>query len=178
MQGGRSRYNRLGSKTFDRCPKEPAGLANVKGQGYMWAPHDLRALDEPPDEPPDDSGDEPPPSGLTEVPPPGPVVELAESCVRFVQAATGVTLDFSPETLPVLDHYIGSRRDDLLQRPETIGLVARAAGTYFGEVVRRQIRSFWNATSDDPAVWEAEARARLPGLSSGGGGLRRHHLRG
>jgi len=105
---------------------------------------------EPLDEPPD----EPPPSGLTEVPPPGPVVELAESCVRFVQAATGVTLDFSPETLPVLDHYVALHRDDLLRRPETIGLVARAAGTYFGEVVRRQIRSFWNATSDDPALWE------------------------
>lgn len=103
--------------------------------------------------------DEPPPSGLTEVPPPVAVVELSEACVRFVLAATGVALDYSPETLSVLDHYIASRRDELVRRPETMGLVARAAGTYFGEVVRRQLHSFWNVASDDPATWELRLEA-------------------
>jgi hypothetical protein len=85
---------------------------------------------------------------------PGPVVELAEACVRFVEAALGIRLDFSPETLPVLDHYVGTRRAELVSKPEMIGLVARAAGAYFGEVVRRRFRSFWHVESDDPSAWE------------------------
>jgi hypothetical protein len=80
--------------------------------------------------------------------------ELAEACVRFVEAALGVRLDFEPETLPLLDHYVASRREELVAKPETIGLVARAAGVYFAEVVRRQFRSFWHAPSDDPSSWE------------------------
>jgi hypothetical protein len=35
-----------------------------------------------------------------------------------------------------------------------IGLVARAAGAYFGEVVRRQLQCFWHTPSDDPTLWE------------------------
>jgi hypothetical protein len=86
--------------------------------------------------------------------PPALAVDLAEACVRFVEAALGVRLDFSPETLPLLDHYVASRREELVAKPETVGLVARAAGAYFGEMVRRQIRSFWHAPSEDPSSWE------------------------
>src|SRR5262245_60041324 len=86
--------------------------------------------------------------------PPALAVELAEACVRFVEAALGVKLDFSPETLPLLDHYMASRREELLAKPETIGLVARAAGAYFGELARRQFRSFWHAPTEDPSTWE------------------------
>lgn len=82
------------------------------------------------------------------------VLEMAEGCVRFVHAALGVRLDFSAETLSVLDHYVGTRRQELVAKPEMIGLVARAMGAYFGEVVRRRIRSFWDAQSDDPSRWE------------------------
>ena len=82
------------------------------------------------------------------------VADLADACVRFVDAALGVRLDFSAETLPLLDHYIGTRRSELVSRPETIGLVGRAAGAYFGEVVRRRFRSFWHLASDDPSTWE------------------------
>jgi hypothetical protein len=88
----------------------------------------------------------------TEAPP--PIDELAEGCVRFVEAALGVKLDWEPETLPVLDHYLATRRTELAQRPETVGLVAQAVGAYFGEVVRRRYHSFWRLGSEDPSSWE------------------------
>ena len=59
-----------------------------------------------------------------------------------MEAAVGVRLDFEPETLPVLDHYVATRRAELTDKPETMGLVARAVGAYFGEVVRRRLRPF------------------------------------
>jgi hypothetical protein len=94
--------------------------------------------------------------GLASAPP--AVAELAEACVRFVRAAVGVSLDFRPETLPVLDHYLATRRDELLRarvsNPEAMGLVARTAGAYFGEVVRAHFRSVWHLPSDDPTSWE------------------------
>ncbi|HEX9296820.1 MAG TPA: hypothetical protein VF881_13340 [Polyangiaceae bacterium] len=86
--------------------------------------------------------------------PPEPVADLARGCVRFVEAALGVSLDFEPETLPVLDHYIATRREELLAKPETMALMARAAGAYFGEVVRRRVSSFWRIASDDPGDWD------------------------
>jgi hypothetical protein len=89
---------------------------------------------------------------------PAPVAELAAACVRFVRAALGVELDFQPETLPLLDHYLATRRDELLAaraaNPDAMGLVARAAAGYFGEVVRAHFGSFWHVPSDDPASWE------------------------
>jgi hypothetical protein len=40
------------------------------------------------------------------------VGDLAESCVRFVHEALGLTLDYTAETLPVLDHYLRERARD------------------------------------------------------------------
>jgi hypothetical protein len=85
---------------------------------------------------------------------PLPIADLSQACVRFVEAALGVKLDFAPETLPVLDHYVSTRRKELTDKPETMGLVARTVGAYFGEVVRRRIASFWHVPSDDPSTWE------------------------
>src|SRR5450432_2264297 len=82
------------------------------------------------------------------------IVDLAQACVRFVEAALGVRLDFTPETLPVLDHYISTRRKELTDKPATLGLVARTVGAYFGEVVRHRIACFWHVPSDDPTAWE------------------------
>jgi len=86
--------------------------------------------------------------------PPVAVAELAAGCVRFVEAALGVRLDFEPETLPVLDHYVATRREELVAKPEMMPLVARAAGAYFGEVVRRRVSSFWRMSSHDPGEWD------------------------
>ena len=89
---------------------------------------------------------------------PQAISELAEACVRFVEAALGVKLDFRPETLPVLDHYLASRRGELLTaqstNPEAMALVARSASAYFGEVVRSRFGSFWHMPSDEPTTWE------------------------
>jgi hypothetical protein len=96
-------------------------------------------------------------------PAPAAVTELADACVRFVRAAVGVSLDFRPETLPLLDHYLATRRDELIAaratNPEAMGLIARAAAAYFGEVVRAHFQAFWHIPADDPAQWELRFEA-------------------
>lgn len=62
------------------------------------------------------------------------VSDLADSCRRFVEKALGVSLDYTQDTLPILDHYLGGSED---MTEEVLGLVAPACGAYFGEVVRR-----------------------------------------
>jgi hypothetical protein len=114
-------------------------------------PHGVDSQDES-DRETDGAGHSAPEEALPDAP--AAIGELAEACVRFVEAALGVRLDGQPETLPVLDHYLATRRAELAQRPETVGLVAQAAGAYFGEVVRHRFRSFWHVVSDDPTTWE------------------------
>jgi hypothetical protein len=47
----------------------------------------------------------------------------------------------------VLDHYVGSVRPTLSDRPELAPLLARATGAYFGEVVRSVVPGFWRLPS-------------------------------
>lgn len=84
---------------------------------------------------------------------PAAVEELGRACVQYVEQALGVTLDFSAETLSVLDHYVTSSRESVLGRPELLPLVTRALGAYFGEVVRRRVPSFWRVPGGDAAEW-------------------------
>jgi hypothetical protein len=84
---------------------------------------------------------------------------LAEGCVRFVQQALGIALDGTPETLPILDHYLGLARDeDARGRDEVLQLIATTAGAYFGEVVRRAVEGArWHLEdADDPSSWRIE----------------------
>lgn len=76
-------------------------------------------------------------------PPPPEIAELAASCVRFVLAKYKVPLDFTSDTLSVLDHYVKEARVDLGARPEGQALIEAAVGAYFGEVVRRVFESTW-----------------------------------
>jgi hypothetical protein len=86
------------------------------------------------------------------LPPPGAVHDLAERTVENVRRALGVTLDYSPETLPVLDHYLTAVPDD---RIETVGLIAATSGAYFGEVLRRALGGEWASIErPDPTEWE------------------------
>ena len=65
------------------------------------------------------------------------VLERAASCVRFVLTTLKIELDFTPETLSLVDHWLGTARaasDDAIE-----ALVTEAAGAYFGEVVRRAL---------------------------------------
>jgi hypothetical protein len=73
--------------------------------------------------------------------------------VRFVERAVGVKLDFTPETLPLLDHYLAGARRVLAEKrsEEPVEVVAQAAGAYLGEVIRRRFPSFWVLTPADPA---------------------------
>jgi hypothetical protein len=76
------------------------------------------------------------------------VLDLADSCVRFVKRALSIELDYTPDTLPILDHYL--REAHGIEREEILNLVAPAAGAYFGEVVRRQLGpGRWHWVSDD-----------------------------
>jgi len=59
-----------------------------------------------------------------------PVVvrDLADSCVRFVQRALRVELEYTPETLPILDHYL--REAHGIEREEVLNLVAPRASDW------------------------------------------------
>jgi hypothetical protein len=102
---------------------------------------------------------QPEPTSLPpEIAPAPPLIDdLARACIRYVREAIGLDLDYQAETLPLLDHYLTSRRVDLAARPEVGALIAHAAGAYFGEVVRRRVRMFWHVPTDDPSGWELRA---------------------
>ncbi len=80
---------------------------------------------------------------------PAPVVELAENCRQYVLQATGVELDHTSDTLPLVDHYLVTARDAVAERPEILPLTARALGAYFGEVMRGGLDAFWRLPDDD-----------------------------
>ena len=86
--------------------------------------------------------------------PPDPVPEYASACLDYVRRALAFELDFTPETLPVLDHYIESVRGTLSERPELAPLLARATGAYFGEVVRTVVPGFWRIPSANVHDWQ------------------------
>jgi hypothetical protein len=86
--------------------------------------------------------------------PPARVAELAEACVRYVERALGVRLDYEPETLPLLDHWLASARGG--SALEVSSIVAHASGAYFGEVVRRRYASWWAILGEDPSAWQVQ----------------------
>lgn len=87
--------------------------------------------------------------------PPSEIADLAQACVRFVHDALGMELDFTPETLPILDHYLRERAAGA--KPEIAELIAPAAGAYFGEVVRRSVPGArWHNPEADYAAYRLE----------------------
>ncbi|HEY4119029.1 MAG TPA: hypothetical protein VGM56_14285 [Byssovorax sp.] len=92
----------------------------------------------------------------TAAPPPAQIKDLADACVKFVERAAKVTLDYEPETLGVLDHWLRETRTEAVGKREVAAFAAQAAGAYFGELVRRRYPSWWRADSDDPALWRIE----------------------
>lgn len=83
--------------------------------------------------------------------PPTAVAELAASCVRFVASRYGVALDFTPDTLSLVDQYVRDARGGAEARPETVPLLAASVGAYLGEVMRRRFGAFWFADGDHSA---------------------------
>ncbi len=114
-------------------------------------------------------------------PPPTAVAELAASCVRYVKQSLGIELDFEPETLPLLDHYLEQARGSLAalrSAPRTLAeahapaalppqatLLIATAGAYFGEVVRRRHDAWWRAEGDDPLAYRVELGSAFVALS-------------
>jgi hypothetical protein len=88
-------------------------------------------------------------------PPPPNVAELAAACVRFVATRYGAALDFTPETLSFVDHWLREARGEIAARPEAVGLVQAAAGAYLGEVIRRRFGATW-VSEGDHADWRLE----------------------
>jgi hypothetical protein len=82
--------------------------------------------------------------------PPRNVEEYAGRTVEYVRRALGLALEYDSDTLPLLDHYLGTVPSD---RPEMIELVVATAGAYFGEVVRRHIGGRWDGTTEEIAEW-------------------------
>jgi hypothetical protein len=95
-----------------------------------------------------------PPSELA--PAPAAILDLSAACCRFVKTAVGVDLDFEPETLSILDHYIDQARQAVAVRPEALAVLAHSVGAYFGEVVRRRHASWWQIDGDDPTYWQIQ----------------------
>jgi len=64
------------------------------------------------------------------------VMDLSVACVTSVKNASGMELDLTQDTLPILDHYAG-----LIDSPrdEIASLVAPISGAYFGELLIRQL---------------------------------------
>ncbi len=90
--------------------------------------------------------EEPPPESHEPLaPPPAEVAELARACIEFVKKATGMELDYTSETLPVLDHYVRTARDEVTGKAELLALVAAPVGAYLGEVARRKFAARWFA---------------------------------
>jgi hypothetical protein len=83
--------------------------------------------------------------------PNAPVMDLTVACVTSVKNATGMELDLTQDTLPILDHYaelVDSPRD------EVVSLLAPMSGGYFGELLRRQLEDGqWVTDSEDYSEW-------------------------
>lgn len=94
--------------------------------------------------PPDDEADD----AVEEAPPPQAVLELAASCVRFVGQRYGVALDFTQDTLPVVDQYVRDAQKEVGARPEAVTLLVASVGAYLGEVMRRSFGAFWFAEGE------------------------------
>lgn len=84
---------------------------------------------------------------------PQPIQELTSNCVEYVARAIGMALDFTPETLGVLDYYAASVRNELAKNPALGPLVAPAIGAYFGELLRVRLDGFWRLPSPNQQDW-------------------------
>lgn len=74
---------------------------------------------------------------------PEKILELAAACARFVQGKYEVPLDFTGETLSLVDQYVRDARESVKKEPATFDLVAYAIGGYLGETMRRTFGGEW-----------------------------------
>jgi len=84
-------------------------------------------------------------------------LELAASAFRMVKQSVKIDLDFTADTLPLLDHHLAMARAEAKQSDDLRQLIATSAGGYFGEVVRRHIPGArWHVQPNDFGAWRIE----------------------
>jgi hypothetical protein len=97
------------------------------------------------------------PAALIAVEPaPEQVAVLVEQCLARVKAETGVELDFTAETLPLVDHVATTARERLAADPSAAEGVAQMLGAYLGEVARRRAPMRWFAPPGEHRRWRLE----------------------
>lgn len=101
-----------------------------------------------------DETDEGLPAPVTLMDVPEHIAELCGSCVQYVWRSLRVPLDFTPETLSLVDHYLVGVRAEVVNKPELGPLVARVVGAYFGEVVRKAYFGTWRAHAVNVHDWQ------------------------
>ena len=72
--------------------------------------------------------------------------------MAYLKRKYGVELDFSSDTLSVLDHYVRESHAEVGTRPEVLDLLQSSIGAYLGEVFRRSFGAQWQL-DDDMAKW-------------------------
>jgi hypothetical protein len=132
-----------------RAGAHPAAGGDAAPPGHEGEPEDPLGADGSAADEPREAEDPDPPPALTD--PPAPIAELAAACQRFVAARYGVLLDFTPETLSVLDQWLRDARAELEVRPEAAEVAESAAGAYLGEVIRRRFGAEWFAEGERSA---------------------------
>lgn len=111
---------------------------------------------------PSETNEAPEPAEWVVEPPPSHVGELAVACIGYVQRTLGVELDFTPETLPLLDHWLRAAAEELRVLPTDkaedpyMDAIAAPAGAYLGEVVRRLVPARWFAPPGEYRLWRIE----------------------
>ncbi len=82
------------------------------------------------------------------------VTDLAATCVRIVDDALQLKLDYNQETLPILDHYLSSVSGR--NSEESLTLLASCAGAYFGETIRKSHDVRWHFPIQTPQACRLE----------------------
>jgi len=90
--------------------------------------------------------------------PPEHILELADACAVAVANAVGAAPDFSQDTLPLVDHWIGLAD---VRGGALMDLLAPMAGAYFGEVCRRELEGFRWHVDEKTQLWRLEFEPRF-----------------
>jgi hypothetical protein len=88
---------------------------------------------------------------------PQEVARLSEECVRDVREELGFDLDYTVETLPVVDHYCRTARKRS-RWPDGAEHIAETVGAYFGEVIRGRFKKGcrWHLGAEGLHAWRLE----------------------
>ena len=119
--------------------------------------HESQGENEDDELPPREAAEDP--SALE--PPPKTIAELCAAGVRFVQQKYGVPLDFTSDTLSLVDQYVRDARAEVIALPSSLDLIAGSIGAYFGEVVRRTYGGYWVGDAEPQLFCLALSRVKL-----------------